>query len=102
MDYIGTGMDSSKWYYLRAGQQRGPMNIKALQGSLVANVFSDYCSVVQIRQYLTCMKDKLHYDPEVAKTFIHLLLTKQLDMQERTLSYIFLGDRVPVSVLEEV
>ena len=27
-------MDSSKWYYLRAGQQRGPMNIKALQGLL--------------------------------------------------------------------
>jgi len=34
MDYIATGMDSSKWYYLRAGQQRGPMNIKALQGLL--------------------------------------------------------------------
>ena len=34
MGYIATGMDSSKWYYLRAGQQRGPMNIKALQGLL--------------------------------------------------------------------
>jgi hypothetical protein len=34
MDYIAGGMDSSKWYYLRAGQQRGPMNIRALQGLL--------------------------------------------------------------------
>ena len=34
MDYITAGMDSSKWYYLRAGQQRGPMHIKALQGLL--------------------------------------------------------------------
>ena len=48
------------------------------------------------------MKDKFEYDPQVTKTFIHLLLAKQLDMQERTLSYIFLGDRVPVSVLEEI
>ena len=27
-------MDSAKWYYLWASQQRGPMNTKALQGLL--------------------------------------------------------------------
>ena len=34
MGYITMGMDSAKWYYLRAGLQRGPINTKALEGLL--------------------------------------------------------------------
>ena len=77
-------------------------NAQAVQGSLLAKLFCDYCAIVQVRQYMSRMEDKFEYDPQVAKTFIHLLLAKQLDMQERTLSYIFLCNRVPVSVLEEI
>lgn len=31
MDYIGVYMDSTKWFYLLEGQQRGPMNTRNLQ-----------------------------------------------------------------------
>lgn len=34
MGYVGEGMDSAKWYYLKSGRQRGPMDARDLQGLL--------------------------------------------------------------------
>ena len=34
MGYVGVGMDSAKWYYLKSGRQRGPMDVGDLQGLL--------------------------------------------------------------------
>ena len=34
MSYVEEGMDSAKWYYLKSGRQRGPMDAGDLQGLL--------------------------------------------------------------------
>ena len=34
MGYVEEGMDSAKWYYLKSGRQRGPMDVGDLQGLL--------------------------------------------------------------------
>ena len=54
MGYVGIGMDSAKWYYLKSGRQRGPMDIGDLQGLLKSGALPPSTLV-----WAACQKDWL-------------------------------------------